>query len=96
MGSALGAKRREGVDNNRELVALGGANLAAAVSGAFPVTGGFSRSVVNFNAGAHSQLASLMTAGLIALVALFLTPFLYHLPKGSIGGDDNCGSIVSS
>ena len=81
VGSALGAKRREGVDNNRELVALGGANLAAAVSGAFPVTGGFSRSVVNFNAGAHSQLASLMTAGLIALVALFLTPFLYHLPK---------------
>ncbi len=42
---------------------------------------GFSRSVVNFDAGAHSQLASLMTAGLIALVALFLTPFLYHLPK---------------
>ena len=81
VGSALGAKRREGVDNNRELVALGGANLAAAVSGAFPVTGGFSRSVVNFDAGAHSQLASLMTAGLIALVALFLTPFLYHLPK---------------
>ena len=81
VGSALGAKRREGVENNRELVALGGANLAAAVSGAFPVTGGFSRSVVNFDAGAHSQLASLMTAGLIALVALFLTPFLYHLPK---------------
>ncbi|MDG1025441.1 MAG: sulfate permease [Gammaproteobacteria bacterium] len=81
VGSALGAKRREGVDNNRELVALGGANLAAAVSGAFPVTGGFSRSVVNFDAGAHSQLASLMTAGLIALVALFLTPFLYYLPK---------------
>lgn len=81
VGSALGAKRREGVDNNRELVALGGANLAAAVSGAFPVAGGFSRSVVNFDAGAHSQLASLMTAGLIALVALFLTPFLYYLPK---------------
>lgn len=84
VGRTLGAKRREGVDNDRELIALGGANLAAAVSGAFPVTGGFSRSVVNFDAGAQTQLASLMTAGLIALVALFLTPYLYHLPKAAL------------
>lgn len=84
VGRTLGAKRREGVDNNRELIALGGANLAAAVSGSFPVTGGFSRSVVNFDAGARTQAASLMTAGLIALVALFLTPYLYHLPKAAL------------
>lgn len=84
VGRTLGAKRREGVDNDRELIALGGANLAAAFSGAFPVTGGFSRSVVNFDAGAQTQLASLMTAGLIALVALFLTPYLYHLPKAAL------------
>ncbi len=86
VGRTLGAKRREGVDNNRELIALGGANLASAVSGAFPVTGGFSRSVVNFDAGARTQLASIMTAGLIALVALFLTPFLYYLPKATLAG----------
>lgn len=81
VGRTLGARRREGVDNNRELLALGGANLAASLSGGFPVTGGFSRSVVNFDAGARTQLASLMTAALIALVALFLTPYLYYLPK---------------
>lgn len=86
VGRTLGAKRREGVDNDRELIALGGANLAAAVSGAFPVTGGFSRSVVNFDAGARTQAASIMTAGLIALVALFLTPYLYHLPKAALAG----------
>ena len=86
VGRTLGAKRREGVDNDRELIALGGANLAAAVSGAFPVTGGFSRSVVNFDAGARTQAASLMTAGLIALVTLFLTPYLYHLPKAALAG----------
>ena len=81
VGRTLGAKRRERVDNDRELIALGGANLGASFSGGFPVTGGFSRSVVNFDAGAQSQLASLMTAALIALVALFLTPYLYFLPK---------------
>lgn len=86
VGRTLGAKRREGVNNDRELIALGGANLAAAVSGAFPVTGGFSRSVVNFDAGARTQAASLMTASLIALVALFLTPYLYHLPKAALAG----------
>jgi sulfate permease, SulP family len=86
VGRTLGAKRREGVENDRELMALGGANLAAAVSGAFPVTGGFSRSVVNFDAGAHTQAASIMTAGLIALVALFLTPYLYSLPKAALAG----------
>jgi SulP family sulfate permease len=84
VGRTLGAKRREGVNNDRELIALGGANLAAAVSGSFPVTGGFSRSVVNFDAGARTQAASLMTAGLIALVASFLTPYLYHLPKAAL------------
>ena len=84
VGRTLGAKRREGVNNDRELIALGGANLAAAVSGSFPVTGGFSRSVVNFDAGARTQAASLMTAGLIALVAWFLTPYLYHLPKAAL------------
>jgi len=84
VGRTLGAKRREGVDNNRELMALGGANMAAAVSGAFPVTGGFSRSVVNFDAGARTQAASLITAVLIALAAMFLTPYLYHLPKATL------------
>lgn len=84
VGRTLGAKRRERINNDRELIALGGANLAASVSGGFPVTGGFSRSVVNFDAGARTQAASIMTATLIALVAWLLTPYLYHLPVATL------------
>lgn len=84
VGRTLGAKRRERIDPNQELIALGGANIAAAVSGGFPVTGGFSRSVVNFDAGAQTQAASVMTAGGITLAALFLTPALYYLPKATL------------
>ncbi len=84
VGRTLGAKRRERIDPNQELVGLGAANIAAAVSGGFPVTGGFSRSVVNFDAGAKTQAASVMTATGIGLTALFLTPALYYLPKATL------------
>ena len=80
VGRTLGAKRNEKVDANQELVALGGANLASAAAGAFPVTGGFSRSVVNFDAGAQTQFAGIFTAIGIAFASLFLTPYLYYLP----------------
>ena len=81
VGRTLAAKRRQRIDADQELLALGAANVASAVSGGFPVTGGFSRSVVNFDAGAETQLASVFTALGIALTALLLTPVLYHLPK---------------
>lgn len=80
VGRTLGAKREERVNPNQELIALGGANIASGVVGAFPVTGGFSRSVVNFDAGAQTQMASIFTAVGITLTSLFLTPFLYFLP----------------
>lgn len=53
----------------------------SAVCGGFPVTGGFSRSVVNFDAGAQTQMASIFTAVGIGLATMFLTPFLYYIPK---------------
>lgn len=81
VGQTLGAKRRESVSANHELVALGGANVASALSGGFPVTGGFSRSVVNFEAGAQTQMASVLAAVGIALASLFLTPLLFYVPK---------------
>ncbi|MFK7830161.1 MAG: SulP family inorganic anion transporter [Congregibacter sp.] len=84
VGKTLAAKRRQRIDANQELVALGAANIASAVSGGFPVTGGFSRSVVNFDAGAQTQLASVLTAIGIAAAALFLTPVLYFLPKATL------------
>jgi sulfate permease, SulP family len=84
VGRTLGSKRRQKVDANQELLALGAANIASSVSGGFPVTGGFSRSVVNFDAGAVTQAASIMAAAGIALASLFLTPLLYHLPKAAL------------
>lgn len=84
VGRTLGAKRQERIDADQELIGLGAANVASAFSGGLPVSGGFSRSVVNFDAGAVSQAASLMTAAMIALVSLFLTPLLYSLPAATL------------
>ncbi|GAB5414377.1 MAG: solute carrier family 26 protein [Congregibacter sp.] len=84
VGTTLGAKRRERIDADQELLGLGVANVASGLSGGFPVSGGFSRSVVNFDAGARTQLAGVFTALCIALVSLTLTPALYHLPKATL------------
>jgi SulP family sulfate permease len=84
VAQTLAAKRRERVLPNRELVGLGAANIAAGLSGGYPVTGGFARSVVNFDAGARTPLAGVFTAGGIALAALFLTPFFHQLPKATL------------
>ncbi len=76
------ANRGRGViDANRELWALGAANLGAAFTGGYPVAGGFGRSSVNMASGANTGLASMITAGLMALTVVFLTPFFYHMPK---------------
>ncbi|TQV85149.1 sulfate permease [Exilibacterium tricleocarpae] len=84
VGKTLAAKRRQRIDPDQELIGLGGANVASAVSAGFPVTGGFSRSIVNFDAGAATQAASIFTALGIAFAALFLTPLLYYLPKATL------------
>ena len=80
----LAAKRRQRVDPDQELIALGAANLGSGFSGGFPVTGGLSRSIVNFNAGAETPAAGAFTAVGIALAALFLTPMLFFLPKATL------------
>jgi len=84
IGRTLASKRQQKIDPNQELVGLGMANVASSVSGGIPVTGGFSRSVVNFDAGAVTQAASIMTAVGIAMASLFLTPLLYYLPKATL------------
>lgn len=81
VAKSLASRRRQKIDANQELIALGAANLGAAFTGGYPVNGGFSRSVVNFNAGANTGLASIITASLMALTVLFLTPFFYYLPQ---------------
>ncbi len=84
VAKGLASKRRQRINPNQELVALGVANLGAAFTAGYPVTGGVSRSMVNFSAGANTGLASIITAGLIALVVLFFTPLLYHLPLATL------------
>lgn len=84
VGKTLASKRREKIDPDQELLGLGAANLASAVSGGFPVTGGFSRSVVNFDAGAATQMASIFAAIGIALASIFFTPVLYYLPQAAL------------
>ena len=79
-GQALASKRREKLDPNQELIALGVANWGAALSGGYPVTGGLARSVVNFSAGANTGVASIITGLLIAVTAMFLTSLFYFLP----------------
>ena len=81
VGQTLAAKRRQRIDPNQELVALGASNVAASFTGGFPVTGGFARSVVNFDAGARTPAAGMFTAVGLAGAALFLTPALYYLPN---------------
>jgi len=73
-------RRRQRVDPDQELIGLGAANLTAGFSSGMPVTGGFARSAVSFDAGAETPAAGALTALGIALVTLYLTPWLYHLP----------------
>lgn len=81
VGRALGARRRQNIDANQELVALGAANIAGGFTGGFPVSGGFSRSVVNFDAGANTGLASIVTAILMAVITLFAASMFASLPQ---------------
>lgn len=69
---------------NQELIALGAANLAAAISGGMPVAGGFSRTMVNFSAGARSQMAMLIAAGLLALAVVFCSAWFAFIPKAAL------------
>lgn len=81
VAKALASRRREKVDPNRELFALGTADVGAAFTGGYPVTGGFSRSLVNFSAGARTPMASIFTALLVAVSVALLTPLFFYIPK---------------
>ncbi|PIE14029.1 MAG: sodium-independent anion transporter [Rhodobacterales bacterium] len=84
VAQTLAAKRRQRIDPDQELVGLGSANIASALSGGYPVTGGFARSVVNFDAGAETPAAGAFTAVGILFAAALLTPLLYFLPKATL------------
>ena len=84
VAQTLAAKRRQRIAPDQELIGLGASNIASAFSGGYPVTGGFARSVVNFDAGAETPAAGAFTAVGIALASLFLTPLLFNLPIATL------------
>tara|TARA_R110002051_G_scaffold4386_3_gene23369 strand:- start:5532 stop:7304 length:1773 start_codon:yes stop_codon:yes gene_type:complete len=84
VAQTLAAKKRQRIDPDQELIGLGAANIGAAFTGGFPVTGGFSRSVVNFDAGAQTPAAGAYTAIGLAIAALALTPLIFFLPKATL------------
>ncbi|ASM74741.1 MULTISPECIES: SulP family inorganic anion transporter [Roseobacteraceae] len=84
VAQTLAAKKRQRIDPDQELIGLGAANIGAALTGGFPVTGGFSRSVVNFDAGAETPAAGAFTAVGLAIAALALTPLIFFLPKATL------------
>lgn len=82
VAKAIEAKKRNyKVMPNQELIALGAANLVGSLFQSYPVTGGFSRSAVNYQSGAHTPLASVISAVLVGLTLIFLTPLFYYLPE---------------
>lgn len=81
IAKAIAAKTKQKIDPNQELIGQGLANIVGSLSHAFPVSGSFSRSAVNINAGAVTGMASVFTGVFVLLTLLFLTPLLYHLPQ---------------
>ncbi|MGC3874320.1 SulP family inorganic anion transporter [Halomonas sp. GXIMD04776] len=84
MGQMLAAKRRERISPDQELIGLGASNLAAALTGGMPVTGGLSRTVINFDAGARTPIAGVIAAIGITLVILFFTSLIAFLPIATL------------
>jgi len=81
IAKAIAAKTKQKIDPNQELVGQGLANIVGSLTQSFPVSGSFSRSAVNINAGAKTGMSSVFTGLFVLLTLLFLTPLLYHLPQ---------------
>lgn len=80
VAQSFALKRRQRIDADRELLGLGAANAASALSGGFPVTGGLARSVVNFSAGANTPFAGVVSALLMAVVLMLFTGWFRTMP----------------
>lgn len=84
IAQGLASRRRERIDTDQELLALGAANAAAAVGGALPVAASFSRSALNFSTGARTPFAGVVTALLVAAATLTLSGAFQALPKAAL------------
>lgn len=81
IAKAVAARTKQRIDPNQELIGQGLSNVVGSFSQAFPVSGSFSRTAVNMNAGARTGMSSVITALIVLVALLFLTPLLYHLPQ---------------
>ena len=81
IAKAIAAKTKQHIDPNQELIGQGLANMIGSLGQSYPVSGSFSRSAVNFNAGAITGMSAVFTALFVLITLLFLTPLLYHLPQ---------------
>lgn len=84
IAKAMAAKTKDRIDPNKELIGQGLGNIAGSFFQSYPASGSFSRSAVNLNAGAKTGFSSVVTAMLVVITLLFLTPLLYHLPKATL------------
>ncbi|MDO5646460.1 SulP family inorganic anion transporter [Paracoccus sp. (in: a-proteobacteria)] len=84
VAQTLAARKRQRINPDQELIGLGAANLGAAFTGGYPVTGGFARSVVNDDAGARTPAAGAFTAVGLAVAAVAFTPLVYYLPNATL------------
>jgi MFS superfamily sulfate permease-like transporter len=81
IAKAMAARTGQQLDPNQELIGQGLANIVGSVGQSYPVSGSFSRSAVNLQAGAVSGLSNVFSSGIVLLTLLFFTPLLYHLPQ---------------
>ncbi|MEJ1380000.1 MAG: sulfate permease [Candidatus Sedimenticola sp. (ex Thyasira tokunagai)] len=84
IAKAMAAKTKQRLDANQELVGQGLSNLTSGLFSGYPVSGSFSRSAVNINAGAITGFSSIVTGVVVGITLLFLTPLLYHLPLATL------------
>ena len=84
IAKAMAAKSKDRIDPNQELIGQGLGNIFGSFFQSYPASGSFSRSAVNFNAGAKTGFSSVVTAIIVVVTLLFLTPLLYHLPKATL------------
>ena len=73
------------IDADQEMVGLGAANLGAGISGGFVVDGSLSKTAASVQAGAVTQMVSILAAVMILVTAWFLTPLFYYLPEATLG-----------
>jgi len=84
IAKAMAARTRQRLDANQELVGQGLGNIVSSLSQGYAVSGSFSRSAVNINAGAITGFSAVVTGVVVGITLLFLTPLLYHLPQATL------------